>query len=224
MIDVLKLVASVFASVFKSRARHEAEIAVLRHQLIILRRKAPAKPRVRVVDRFIFVWLYRLCPSVISAVTIVRPETVVRWHRAGFRFYWRWKSRASGGRPPISCELRCLIREMSIANPLWGAPRIHGELLKLGIDVAQSTVAKYMVRGRRPPGQSWKSFLHNNAAAIAAMDLLVVPTIRFGLLYGFVILHHHRRRILTVAVTSHPANRRSISLGGGTAISAPRPG
>ena len=128
----------------------------------------------------------------------------MRWHRAGFRLYWRWKSRSRGGRPPISLELRHLIREMSLANPLWGAPRIHGELLKLGVEVAQSTVAKYMARGRRPPGQSWKTFLRNHAAGIAAMDLLVVPTIGFRLLYGFVILHHHRRRILTVAVTSHP--------------------
>ena len=203
MIDVLKLVAWVFASVFNSRARLEAEVVVLRHQLMILRRKAPAKLHFSVIDRFIFVWLYRLSRRVIDAVAVVRPETVVRWHRAGFRLYWRWKSR-SIGRPPISRELRCLIREMSLANPLWGAPRIHGELLKLGIEVAQSTVAKYLARGHRPPGQSWKSFLHNHAAAIAAMDLLVLPTIGFRLLYGFVILRHHRRRIVTVAVTSHP--------------------
>ncbi len=203
MIDVLKLVAWVFVSVFKSRARLEAEIVVLRHQLLILRRKAPVRLRLSVLDCFIFVWLYRVSPCVIDAVAVVRPETVVRWHRAGVRLYWRWKSRSSG-RPPISRELSRLIREMSLANPLWGAPRIHGELLKLGIEVAQSTVAKYMARGHRPPGQSWKTFLRNHAAGIAAMDLLVVPTIGFRLLYGFVILHHHRRRILTVAVTSHP--------------------
>ena len=204
MIDVLKLVACSVASLFRSRARLETEILVLRHQLMILHRKAPRRLRLSVVDRLFFVWLYRLHPSVISAVTIVRPETVVRWHRAGFRLYWRWKSRSRVGRPPISRELRQLIREMSLANPLWGAPRIHGELLKLGVDIAQSTVAKYMARGGRPPGQSWKAFLRNHAAGIAAMDLLVVPTIGFRLLYGFVILHHHRRRILTVAVTSHP--------------------
>jgi transposase InsO family protein len=204
MIGALKLVAWILASSFKSRARLEAEIVVLRHQLLILRRKAPARLRLSVLDRLIFVWLYRLRPSVINAVTIVRPETVVRWHRAGFRLYWRWKSRLRGGRPRISLEVRHLIREMSLANPLWGAPRIHGELLKLGIEVAQSTVAKYMARGGRPPGQSWKTFLSNHAAGIAAMDLLVVPTIGFRLLYGFVILHHYRRRIITVAVTSHP--------------------
>ena len=203
MIDLLKLVASGFASLFKSRARLEAEVVVLRHQLMILRRKAPAKLQLSIIDRFIFVWLYRLSPRVLDAVAVVRPETVVRWHRAGFRLYRRWRSRSSD-RPPISRELQYLIREMSLANPLWGAPRIHGELLKLGIEVAQSTAAKYMVRGRRPPGQSWKTFLRNYAAGIAAMDLLVVPMIGFRLLYGFVILHHHRRRILTVAVTSHP--------------------
>jgi hypothetical protein len=151
---------------------------VLRHQLMILRRRAPPRPRVRVVDRLIFLWLYRLQPSVVDAVCIVRPETVVRWHRLGFRTYWLWKSRSRGGRPPISSELRRLIREMSVANPLWGAPRIHGELLKLGIEVAQSTVAKYMARNR-PPGQSCETFLRNHAAGIAAMDLLVVPTIGF---------------------------------------------
>jgi transposase InsO family protein len=202
MIAVIKLIASVLASTFKSRARFEAEVLVLCHQLMILRRRAP--PRPRVVDRVIFIWLYRLQPSVVDAVSIVRPETVVRWHRLGFRTYWRWKSRSRGGRPPISSELRRLIREMSVANPLWGAPRIHGELLKLGIEVAQSTVAKYMARNRPPPGQSWKTFLRNHAAGIAAMDLLVVPTIGFKLLYAFVILEHHRRRIVTVAVTTHP--------------------
>ncbi|MGH7015107.1 MAG: integrase core domain-containing protein [Stellaceae bacterium] len=204
MIDVVKLVAGVLASMFKSRARLEAENLVLRHQLMILRRKMPARPRLSVVDRLIFVWLYRLRSSVINAVAIVQPETVVRWHRAGFRLYWRRKSRSWGGRLPISVELQRLIREMSLANRLWGAPGIHGELLKLGIEVAQSTVAKYMARNRPLPGQNWKTFLRNHAAGIAAMDLLVVPTIGFRLLYAFVILRHHRRHIISFAVTSHP--------------------
>jgi hypothetical protein len=141
---------------------------------------------------------------VLNAITIVKPETVVRWHREGFRLYWGWKSRARGGRPRFPSELRRPIREMSRVNPLWGAPRIHGELLKLGVEVAQSTVAKYMARGRRPPGQSWRTFLRNHAAGIAAMDLLVVPTISFRLLYVLIILSHHRRRILSFGVTSHP--------------------
>jgi transposase InsO family protein len=156
------------------------------------------------IHRLIFVWLCRLRPSVLNAVVIVQPETVVRWQREGFRLYWRWKSRARGGRPRIPRELRRLIRGMSLSNPLWGAPRLHGELSKLGIEVAQSTVARYMARGRRPPSQTWKAFLRNHAAGIAAMDLLVVPTIGFRLLYVLVIIGHHRRRILSFGVTSHP--------------------
>ena len=132
----------------------------------------------------------------LDALAIVKPETVIRWHRAGFRAYWRWKSRPRGGRPKTLLGIRHLIREMSLANPLWGAPRIHGELLKLGIDVGQTTVAKYMARGRRPPSQGWKTFLHNHADGIASMDLFVVPTISFRLLYGLLILHHDRRQIL----------------------------
>jgi Integrase core domain len=128
---------------------------------------------------------------------------VIRWHRAGFQAYWRWKSRPRGGRPKTPLEIRQLIREISRANPLWGAPRLHGELLKLGIDVGQTTVAKYMARGRRPPPQG-KTFLHNHADGIASMDLFVVPTISFRLLYGLLILHHDRRQILWVGVTVHP--------------------
>src|SRR3984893_4173934 len=159
MIDGLKLLLCFMDSRFRSETRLEAEIVVLRHQLNVLRRKMPSRPRLTLLDRLIFVWLYRCRPAVLNAVTIVRPETVVRWHRDGFRLFWRWKSRARCGRPRISSELRRLIREMSVANPLWGAPRIHGEILKLGVEIAQSTVAKYMVRGRRPPSQSWKTFL-----------------------------------------------------------------
>jgi hypothetical protein len=130
------------------------------------------------VDRVVFAGLYALAPTILNALKIVKPETVVRWHRAGFRAYWRWKSRPRGGRPSIPSEIPQLIREMSVANPLWGAPRIHGELLKLGIDVGQTTVAKYMAKGRRrPPSQGWKVFLRNHADGIAAMDLFVVPTI-----------------------------------------------
>ena len=140
MIDGLKLLACMVVSLFRSKGRLEAEIVILRHQLNILRRRKPSRKRLTLVDRLIFVWLYRLRSSVLSAVVIVQPETVVRWHREGFRLYWRWKSRARGGRPRIPRDLRDLIREMSRANPLWGAPRIHGELLKLGIEVAQSTV------------------------------------------------------------------------------------
>jgi hypothetical protein len=117
-------------------------------------------------------------------LNVLRRKPPQRWHRAGFRAYWRWKSRPRGGRPKTPLEIRQLIREISLANPLWGAPRLHGELLKLGIDVGQTTVAKYMARGRRPPSQGWKTFLHNHADGIASMDLFVVPTISFRLLYG----------------------------------------
>lgn len=156
------------------------------------------------IDRVIFVWLCRFRPSLLTAVVIVRPQTVVRWQRDGFRLYWRWKSPARGGRPRVPRELRVLICEMSLANSLWGEPRLHGELVKLGIEVAQSTVAKYFGRCRRPPSQGWKTFLRNHAAGIVAMDLLVVPTIGFRLLYVLVIVGHHRRRILSFGVTSHP--------------------
>src|ERR1700728_4223631 len=156
------------------------------------------------LDRLIFAGLYRLAPKVVGALAIVKPETVIKWHRAGFRSYWRWKSRRRGGRPTVTPEIRKLIREMSIANPLWGAPRIHGELLKLGIDIGQTSVAKYMARRRDPPSQGWWTFLRNHADGIAAMDLFVVPTISFRLLYGLLIVGHGRRQILWFGVTAHP--------------------
>jgi transposase InsO family protein len=150
------------------------------------------------------VWLYRLYPSLLDAIIIVQPETVIRWHRRGFRAYWRWKLRHVGGRPRIDAEVRALIRRMSRENPLWGAPRIHGELLMLGIEVAESTVGRYMVRRRRPPSQGWKTFLRNHAAGIASLDLFVVRTISVKLLYGLVILLHARRRLVAISVTYNP--------------------
>jgi len=188
----------------RSRVMLEAEIWTLRQQINVLRRTAPKKLSFCAVDRMIFVGLYRLFPKICDALAIVKPDTLVRWHRAGFRSYWRWKSRRRGGRPIVPVEIRRLIREMSIANPLWGAPRIHGELLKLGIDIGQTSVAKYMARRRGPPSQGWKTFLNNHADGIAAMDLFVVPTISFRLLYGLLIMGHGRRQILWFGVTSHP--------------------
>jgi transposase InsO family protein len=191
-------------SPFKTKARLEAEIVMLRHQLNVLRRRVPSKPKLVVADRLLFVWLYRLFPAVLNAVTIIQPETVIRWHRTGFRLYWRWKSRSRGGRPKVPIEIRRLIREMSLANRVWGAPRIHGELLKLGIEIAQSTVAKYMARSGRGRSQTWKTFLHNHAAGIGAMDFLIVPTVGFRLLFVLVILRHQRRRLISLNVTAHP--------------------
>ena len=155
-------------------------------------------------DRLLFVWLYRLFPIIAGAITIVRPETVIRWHRAGFRARWRWKSRNRGGRPKVNRELRDLIHRMCEENPLWSAPRIHGELLKLGLTVAQSTVSKYMLRKRRPPSQGWKTFLRNHADDSAAVDFLVVPTLTFELLFAFVVLGIGRRNILWIGVTTNP--------------------
>src|SRR3954452_1739303 len=143
MIDFLMLLACVLTRLFRSRARLEAEILVLRHQLNILQRKSAERAAFKSIDRLLFAGLYRFTPDVLDALKILKPETVIRWHRAGFRAYWRWKSRPRGGRPTTPADVRRLIREMSIANPLWGAPRIHGELLKLGIDVGQTTAAKY---------------------------------------------------------------------------------
>ncbi len=160
---------------FTRRARLEAENLILRQQLIVLRRKSPARVRLRNTDRWLLVWLYRLYPSLLDAIIVIQPETVIRWHRRGFRAYWCWKSGWRGGRPKIDRELRALIRRMSRENLLWGAPRIHGELLMLGIEVAESTVGRYMVRRRRPPSQGWKTFLRNHAGGIASPDLFVAP-------------------------------------------------
>jgi transposase InsO family protein len=204
MIALIWLLLAVLASPFKSKLRLEAENAVLRHQLIVLRRKLKGRARLTNNDRWFFVQMHRCFPSILNVVTIVQPETPVRWHRAGFCRYWRWKSNSRGGRPRIETELRALIRQMSTENQLWGAPRIHGELLKLGFSVAQSTVAKYMVKRRGPPSQGWRTFLRNHAPDIAAMDLFVVPTIGFRLLYGFVIVRLHRRDIVWINVTTNP--------------------
>ena len=204
MIGLLCFALAVLALPFKSKLRLEAENAVLRHQLNILRRRLYGRVRLTNSDRWFFIQLYRWFPAILKVLTIIRPETLVRWHRAGFRYYWRWKSRSRGGRPQIETELRVLIRRMSVENPLWGAPRIHGELLKLGIEVAQSSVAKYMVKRRGPPGQGWRTFLRNHAPDIAAMDLFVVPTIDFKLLYGLVVVRLDRRELVWISVTTHP--------------------
>ena len=204
MIALLCFFLALFVSPFKSKSRLEAENAALRHQLIVLQRKVRGRVHLTNSDRLFFIQLYRWFPSVLKVITIIRPETLVRWHRAGFRRYWRWKSRSLGGRPQIDADLRALIRRMSVDNPLWGAPRIHGELLKLGFEVAQSSVAKYMVKRHGPPSQRWRTFLRNHAPDIAAMDLFVVPTIGFNLLYGFIIVRLDRRRLVWVAVTTNP--------------------
>jgi transposase InsO family protein len=204
MVALLCLLLRLLTSPFKSNGRLEAENAALRHQLIVLQRKVRGRVQFTNGDRLFFVQLYRWFPSVLKAVTIVRPETIVRWHRGGFRRYWRWKSRPVGGRPQIGADLRALIRRMSHENPFWGAPRIHGELLKLGFEIAQSSVAKYMVKRPDSPSQGWRTFLRNHAPNIAAMDLFVVPTVAFDLLYVFVIVRLVRRDLVWINVTGSP--------------------
>jgi len=205
MIGLLCFALAVLASPFKSKLRLEAENAALRHQVIVLRRRLHGRVRLTNQDRWFLIQLYRWFPSILSVVTIIRPETLVRWHRAGFRYYWRWKSRTLGGRPQIDANLRVLLRRISVENPLWGAPRIHGELLKLGFEIAQSSVAKYMVKRQGPPSQGWRTFLRNHAPDIAAMDLFVVPTIGFDLLYAFVIVRIDRRNLVWINVTKNPS-------------------
>jgi transposase InsO family protein len=204
MVALLFLFLNLLTSPFKSTSRLEAENAALRQQLAVLQCNSRTRVELTNWDRMFFALLYRWFPSMLQAMTIVQPETVVRWHRAGFRRYWRWKSRGRGGRPPIQPELRALIRRMSVENVLWGAPRIQGELLKLGFVVAQSTVARYMARKGDPSGQTWGPFLRNHAPHIAAMDLLVVPTIGFIQLYVLVIVRLARRELVWVNVTRYP--------------------
>src|SRR5213082_2634972 len=179
MLAIAFLFVRMLCDCFKPRQRLEAEILVLRHRLNILQQRAPRRLHLRWPDRALFIWLYRRCPRILDAITIVRPETVVRWHRMGFAAYWRWKSRPLGGRPRIGKEVRDLIRRMSFENPLWGASKIYGELFKLGIEVAQSTVSIYMVLCPDRPLQTWKTFVRNHMEGIAAIDLFVVSTIAF---------------------------------------------
>src|SRR6187431_1001719 len=176
MFSILHALGMFAIDLFKSRSRLEAENLFLRHQLNIALRRPRPRLRLRSSDRVLLIWMTKLWRSLLGAVRVVQPETILRWHRAGFRMYWCWKSRNRAGRPRIDRGLRDLIRRMSRENPLWGASRIHGELLMLGLEVAQSTVSKYMARGGKPPSQSWKTFLRNHAEAIAAIDMCVVRT------------------------------------------------
>jgi putative transposase len=204
-------VASVLVSLLhslrflvRSRASLHLEVIALRHQIAVLKRSRRPRLPLTPIDRTLWAWLAEAWGGWRSAVHIVQPETVIGWHRRGFRLFWRWKSRHRTGRPGVPPDVRALIRELSRANPLWGAPRIHGELQKLGIAVSQSTVAKYMRPHPRPPSQTWRTFLTNHASQIMAADLFVVPTVTFRLLFVLVILAHDRRRLVHVAVTDHP--------------------
>ena len=204
MFVILHALGMLAVDLFKSRSRLEAENLFLRHQLNIALRRTPPRLRLRGSDRALLILITKLWPSLLGAAKVVQPETILRWHRAGFKVFWRWKSRNRAGRPKIDRGLRDLIQRMSRENPLWGASRIHGELLMLGFEVAQSTVSKYMARPSKPPSQTWRTFLRNHAAAIAAIDICVVPTLTFDLLFAFLVLGHGRRRLLWFEVTRNP--------------------
>src|SRR5215831_18083704 len=189
---------------FRTRAAIQAEILALRHQLLVLQRSVRThKVRRTASDRFLWVWLSRLWREWRSALLIVKPETLIAWHRRGFRLYWSWRSRHPQGRPSLSREVIDHIRRMSLANPLWGAPCIHGELLKLGFELSEATVAKYMARLRKPPSQTWRTFLANHMKDMVSSDFFVVPTVFFRVLFVFVILSHDRRRPVHLAVTEY---------------------
>ena len=203
-LSALHVVAAAASAAFKSRATLQLENLALRHQLGVLRRSVK-RPKLTSADRLLWTWLCEVWSDWRSALVIVKPETVIGWHRKGFRLFWTWKVRhGQPGRPPVSKEIRQLIRKMSRENPLWGAPRIHGELLKLGIDIGETSVGKYIVRRRKPPSQDWRTFLENHVKTMVSVDFFTVPTIRFQVLYVFLVLAHDRRRIVHFNVTAHP--------------------
>jgi putative transposase len=184
---------ATLSSIFRSRAALQLENLALRHQIGVLQRSARKHLTLTPLDRLLWVWLSRVWSGWRSALVIVQPETVIAWHRAGFRLFWTWKvRRGRPGRPVVSREVRDLIRRMCRENPVWGAPRIHGELLKLGIDIGESSVSKYMVRCRKPPSQTWRTFLENHGKQLVSIDFFTVPTIRFRVLYVFLVLAHDR--------------------------------
>ena len=180
------------------------ENLALRQQLAIVQRKTK-RPRLTQADRAFWVALCRLWPDWHNALIIVKPQTVIGWHRKGFKLYWTWKSRHRGGRPPIDAEIRALIRRIARENPTWGAPHIHGELLKLGFEVGEATVSRYMPRRRKPPSQTWRSFLRNHTNDLVSIDFFVVPTATSRILYVFLVLDHERRRIVHFNVTDGPS-------------------
>ncbi len=178
---------------FCGRAALQLELIALRHRLATMERTS-RRPARRPTDRLLWVLLSRLLPNWREMLVIVKPETVIGWHRKGFRLFWTWMSRRRrGGRPPIPRNVRALITRMSRESPLWGAPRMHGELLKLGIEVSEATVSKYLARLPKPPSQTWRTFLRNHAKVLASIDFFVLPTATFRLLMVFIVLHHERK-------------------------------
>jgi putative transposase len=205
MKTVLLPVLATAAGLLRGRALLHLEILALRQQLAMVTARDRKRLRFRRRERLFWVWLYRLWPGCLETLALFKADTLVRWHRKGFQLYWTWKSRRSGGgRPTISPETRDLIRRLSQDNPLWGAPRVHGELQMLGIDVSQTTVAKYMIRHRKPPSQTWRTFLDNHVKELVSIDFFTVPTATFRILYVFLVLRHERRQVVHFNVTEYP--------------------
>jgi transposase InsO family protein len=203
MVTFLSALVSLLSFRVRSRACLELELIALQHQVSVMRRQHPGRLRLFSTDRLLWVWLYWIWPQVLNAMVLVKPATVIQWHRKGFRCYWRWRSRRPG-RPKMSTEIRDLIRQMSLANPLWGAPRIHGELLRLGIELSQATVGRYLPWRPKVPSPTWRSFLHNHLTDIAAIDMFVVATATFRILYALIVLGHDRRKVIHFDVSENP--------------------
>ena len=202
------MISTLLRTLISTLASHRKlvlENLALRQQIVVLQRSAK-RPRLKTQDRVFWVLLSRIWSGWRDSLSVVKPETVIRWHRKGFRLYWTWKSRRTGqGRPAVSPEVRELIRTMSRANRLWGAPRLHGELLKLGIEISQAAVSKYMARHRKPPSQSWRTFLDNHVRNLVSVDFFTVTTVTFRVLFVFVVLAHDRRRVVHFNVTDSPS-------------------
>jgi putative transposase len=190
---------------FRSRSDTALEVLALRQQLAVLKRKR-SRPKLNSLDRPFWTTLRQFWSRWTDVLVLVKPDTVIGWHRAGFRLYWRWRSRPRSGRPKITEEIRVLIRRLAQENQGWGAPKIHGELQKLGLVVSERSVARYLrrIRRRGDPAKSWLTFLQNHREVIAAFDFFTVPTVTFQLLYCFFVIEHGRRRILHFNVTRHP--------------------
>jgi hypothetical protein len=215
MLISLATLLATLSSIFRSRVALQLDNLALRHQIDVLRRSTRKRPKLTSGDRLLWICLFRFWRDWRSALAIVKPETVVAWHRAGFRLFWTWKvRRGQPGRSAISREIRDLICKTCRENPGWGAPRIHGELLKLGIDIGESSVSKYMVRCRKPPSQTWRTFLENHAQQLVSIDFFTVPTIRFQVLYVFLVLEDssNPEPRFGIVPTCRPAFRRSWRL------------
>ena len=205
MTTMISAFISLLSFRFRSRAGLELELVALRHQLAVLRRQRKGRVQLFSTDRLLWVWLYRIWPRALDAMVLVKPSTVVPWHRKGFRLYWHWRSMPRApGRPKVCSGTRDLIRQMCRANPIWGAPRIHGELLKLGIEISQATVGRYMPWRPKDPSPTWRSFLHNHMHCLTAIDMFVVVTATFRLLYALIVLGHDRRKVIHFDVTENP--------------------